>query len=97
MGSIGALENGGELRITDTSLLARRTDRPRSNAHLNDVRPAEQQLFHHLSGNDVARHQRVSGKLGSNLLDKFDEEFTVAVGHVQADELQLGNVADDLV
>ena len=55
MGRVGALQHRAELGVAHAGLLARGADGAGSDAHLDDVRPRQDQLLHHLPRHHVAR------------------------------------------
>ena len=54
MGSISALDNGGELRIADAGHLARGADGARTDADFHDISAGKNQFFRHIAGDVVA-------------------------------------------
>ncbi len=96
VGRIGTLDDGGELRITDTGLDASGADRARADADLDDVGAGEDQLFDHLAGHHVARQNDVVGAGFTNFAHELDEVFGVAIGHVDTDEAQRFGHGEDL-
>ena len=58
MRGISALYNGAELGVAHTSLTAGGAHGAGANADLDDVRPGQDQLLHHLPGHHVTRLQQ---------------------------------------
>ena len=82
MGSISALDNGGELRIADAGHLARGADGARTDADFHDISAGKNQFFRHIAGDDIAGHDGKVREFFSDFGDKIDEDFGVAVGDI---------------
>mmetsp|Transcript_14078 Transcript_14078/g.35891 ORF Transcript_14078/g.35891 Transcript_14078/m.35891 type:complete len:236 (-) Transcript_14078:112-819(-) len=87
---VGALDDGGELRVAHTGLFAGGADGAGSDADLDDVGAGEEELLDHFAGDDVAGDDGYFGKRRADAGDVFHEVFGVAVGDVEADELDGG-------
>jgi hypothetical protein len=82
---VRALDDGRELRITDTGHAASGADRAGPDADFDDVRARKNQLLGHFTGDHVACHDRELRVLFPKVFDEPDESFGVAVGDVDAD------------
>eukprot|EP00968_Pinguiococcus_pyrenoidosus_P010584 scaffold842_cov227-Pinguiococcus_pyrenoidosus.AAC.11 len=87
---VGALDDGAQLWVPHAGLEAGGADGARADAHLDDVGAGEEQLFHHLAGDDVASDDPDLGMDLANSSHVVDEVLRVAVGHVDAEHLDLG-------
>jgi len=92
--SVGALQNGTQLRVTHARLLARRAHTPGPDANLDEVGAGQDQFLDHLPRDDVARDERLTRVRLARLAHVVDKVFAVAVGHVEADERAVDHVHD---
>ena len=76
------LQHSGELRVADTSLLPSCAHGARPDADLDDVRPGEQQLLHHLPRDHVAGEDGVVGEGGPHLPHIHHEMLGVPIGNI---------------
>ena len=86
---VGAIGDGGELRIADARHLASRADRAGANSHFYDVGPGQHQCLCHLACRDVAGDDYELRERFSRARDELDELLAVAVGDIQTRHLQL--------
>ena len=106
MRRVGTLKYGRQLRVADASLHTRRADRARADADLDNVGPAQDQLFDHFTRDNVTGDDSVSGETTANLEHVLlsvlifrqlnlshivDKVLRVAIGDVQADGGDVGN------
>mmetsp|Transcript_2370 Transcript_2370/g.5942 ORF Transcript_2370/g.5942 Transcript_2370/m.5942 type:complete len:229 (+) Transcript_2370:447-1133(+) len=96
MGGVRAFEDSGQLRVADTRLLTGGADAAGADADLNDVCPAEDQLFRHLLGDDITRHDRQIRELLSHVADALHKGLGVAVCNVDTAHLHLGDCLQNL-
>ena len=84
--SVGAFDDGGELRVADAGHFPCGADAAGADANFHDVCTCEDQRFGDVGGDDVARHDRGFWIGLAEAFDKVDEGFGVAVCYVDTDE-----------
>ena len=87
MRGVGALRNGGQLRVAHTSHLPGRADRTRTDTDFHYVCTGEDEGLGHLSGGYITGDDDLTRKLVANPLDEIKKNLAISVGDVYTDYL----------
>merc|ERR1719329_498582 len=94
---ICALQDRGELWITDTCLLPGCAHTARTNTHLDDIGTAEDELLRHLLRDYISSHDGLVRVQLAHIADALDESFGVSIRHIDTNHRDTRNRCEDLL